>query len=57
MSLDANFGLVRKTNSGTSAVEPKHSGKIFVEEAVNRELDMKLDNPINKRHVSIAPFF
>ena len=52
MSLDANFGLVRKVNSGSSFVEPKHHGKIFVRETVNREVSKSNENAINKISVS-----
>lgn len=30
VSLDANFGLVRKKNSGTSLEPPKHASKFFI---------------------------
>ncbi len=32
VTLDANFGLVRKQSSGTSAVEPLHGTRMFVDE-------------------------
>jgi len=32
VTLDANFGLVRKQSSGTSAVEPLHGTRMFVNE-------------------------
>ncbi|RXN16026.1 hypothetical protein ROHU_008483 [Labeo rohita] len=32
VTLDANFGLVRKQSSGTSAVEPLHGTRVFVDE-------------------------
>lgn len=32
VTLDANFGLVRKQSSGTSAVEPLHGTHMFVDE-------------------------
>ncbi|XP_073702528.1 uncharacterized protein [Garra rufa] len=32
VALDANFGLVRKQSSGTSAVEPLHGTRMFVDE-------------------------
>ncbi len=32
VTLDANFDLVRKQSSGTSAVEPLHGTRMFVDE-------------------------
>ena len=51
--MDANFGLVRKMNSGTSALDPKHNGKVFVKEEVNRHLASKPDKAVEKNHVSM----
>ena len=30
VSIDGNFGLVRKLNSGSSQLEPKHEGRFFI---------------------------
>lgn len=38
VTLDANFGLVRKQSSGTSAVEPLHGTRMFVDEKDVEEL-------------------
>ncbi|XP_072030630.1 uncharacterized protein [Amphiura filiformis] len=50
ISLDANFGLVRKVNSGSSPVEPKHAGKIFVDSAVNERVSNNNDDKIDKKN-------
>ena len=43
---------MRKTNSGTSLVQPKHSGKIFVDSAVQNSFSNNQDDPVNKDTVS-----
>ena len=30
VSIDGNFGLVRKLNSGSSQLQPKHAGRFFI---------------------------
>lgn len=47
VTLDANFGLVRKQSSGTSLVEPLHGTRMFVAE--NNVQKYLLSHPDNNK--------
>ncbi len=50
VTLDANFGLVRKQSSGTSAVEPLHGTRMFVDEKDVEESHLDSSKPQEVSH-------
>lgn len=51
MSVDANFGLVRKRSAGHSTAEPKLGGLFFVEQSLVDERLHQLPSSSKPNHV------